>query len=560
MTALWHIFRIIVRDQRVALLRGAALGIVVLLMGAALLGLSGWFITAAAAAGLAGLGTVFDVFRPSAMVRFLALGRTAARYGERLLTHDATLRALETLRLRLLHSYLTSPLQRMQMIRGPQALNRLMADIDALDGVPLRLVLPLCSALVVQLIAGIALWFLVTPTIALWITIGWTAGAGLVFWPSLVMATPLSRQREAAAQAFRSRLIDLIGSRRDLAVYGRLQHQVEAVTAAERRRLAIPLDRVDRATGFGLSLLGTLVGAGTLWLGLQAAQQGLVQPAFAALAFFAALALFETVAPLRRAASDLGRMAEAARRVRRDLARPDDRRVDQPATATNRETAPAKGRALSIRDLRLLRQGGAERLIQGLGLDVAAGEMVALTGASGCGKSTILLSIAGLNPVAEGEIRVLGRSLAAWPEAALREVLTLLPQRSAIMAGTLRETLQLADPGQTDDLLWSVLKCVQLQAFVRERGGLDMRLGHLGEGLSGGEARRLALARALLRRPHVLLLDEPTEGLDDETARAVLAGIRAFLPQAAILTASHRAVEKAAADRVIALDEVVSQM
>lgn len=550
MTALWHIFRIIVSDQRAALLRGAALGVVVLLMGVALLGLSGWFITAAAAAGLAGLGTVFDVFRPSAMVRFLALGRTAARYGERLLTHDATLRALETLRLRLLHGTLSAPLQRMQTIRGPQALNRLMADIDALDGVPLRLVLPLCSALVVQLIAGIALWLLVTPSIALWVTIGWTAGAVLVFWPSLVMATPLSRQREAAAQAFRTRLIDLIRSRRDLTVYGRLQDQVEAVTAAETRRLAIPLDRVDRATGLALSLLATVVGAGTLWLGLQAAQEGLLQPAFAALAFFAALALAETVAPLRRAASDLGRMAEAARGVRRDLARTDE----QPAPFEDRQPHVDNGPALTIRNLQLARQDGEARLIQDLGLDVAAGETVALSGASGCGKSTILLAIAALYPVAGGEIRVLGRSLPLWPEAALREVLTLLPQRSAIMAGTVRETLQLADPGQRDEMLWSVLKCVHLETLVQDRGGLDMRFGHLGEGLSGGEARRLALARALLRRPHVLLLDEPTEGLDEETATAVLAGIRAFLPQAAILMASHRAVEKAAADRVIVLE------
>ncbi|MDX5381987.1 MAG: ABC transporter, partial [Rhodobacterales bacterium] len=153
MTALWHIFRLILREQPAALLRGAALSFVVLVMGAALLGLSGWFITAAAAAGLAGMGAVFDVFRPSAMVRFLALGRAAARYGERVLTHDATLRALEVLRVQLLGVLVAAPYQRMVRLRGAQAVNRLTADIDALDGVPLRLVLPVVAGLLTQIVS-----------------------------------------------------------------------------------------------------------------------------------------------------------------------------------------------------------------------------------------------------------------------------------------------------------------------------------------------------------------------------------------------------------------------
>jgi ATP-binding cassette subfamily C protein CydC len=158
-------FRLILLDQRSAMLRGAALSVVVLARGAALLGLSGWFITAAAAAGLAGTGAVFDVFRPSAMVRFLALGRAAARYGERMLTHEATLRALESLRLRVLSAHLTAPYPRMIQARGAQALNRLTADIDALDGVPLRLVLPAMAGLAVQVMALIMLWWLVAPVV-----------------------------------------------------------------------------------------------------------------------------------------------------------------------------------------------------------------------------------------------------------------------------------------------------------------------------------------------------------------------------------------------------------
>lgn len=557
MSALFYIFRLIVADQKAALARGALLGMGVLVMGAALLGLSGWFITAAAAAGLAGLGTVFDVFRPSALVRMLALARAAARYGERLLTHEATLRALESLRLRLLSGYLAASYERMLAVRGPQALNRLMADIDALDGVPLRLVLPIASAVAVQALAGLLLWWLVTPAIALWITLGWLCGAALILLPVLKRAAPQSRRREAAAQTFRARFIDLIRARRDLAIHGELQAQLERILDADGRRFGVDLDRIERGAGFSLSLLGTLVAAGTLYAGITAVQAGRLEPAFAALAFFAALALAETVAPLRRAAADLGRMAEAARRVRRDLvATPEAGPLPAPLAAPAlpsgavAETAMA---TLRIENLSLARPGRPEPLIEHLTLSVAPGETVALTGPSGCGKSTVLLAACGLRPLAAGTICLLGRDLALWPEADLRGALTLLPQRSALMAGTVAENLRLAAPDMDEERLWQVLEAVELQALVRERGGLSARLGPRGEGFSGGEARRLTLARALLRQPHMLLLDEPTEGLDQPTAEAVLAGIRAVLPRAAILMASHRAAERAFANRLVAL-------
>lgn len=546
MTALWGIFKLILRDQRSAMLRGAALSVVVLAMGAALLGLSGWFITAAAAAGLAGTGAVFDVFRPSAMVRFLALGRAAARYGERMLTHDATLRALENLRLRVLASHLAAPYPRMIRARGAQALNRLTADIDALDGVPLRLVLPAMAGLAVQAMALVMLWALVHPMIALWVVGGYILGAALVFTRMARVSIPLSRRAEVAAQAFRSRLIDMIRARRDLAVYGRLVAQAQAVHAAEDRRLALrhQLDRAERQAGAALALVGSAVAAGALGVGLMLVQQGQIAPAFAALGFFAALALAETLAPLRRAVSDIGRMADAARRVGRDLAQP------TPVAAPVRPVDTAV--SLGVDAVTLHRPASPRPMLSDFSLHIRPGETVAITGASGCGKSTLLLAIAGLHPVAAGEIRLADIRLPDWPEADLRTHLTLLPQRSALMAGTVEQALRLAGPAD-DARLWQVLAAVQLDKVIAAKGGLGALISPRGEGLSGGEARRLTLARALIRAPAVLLLDEPTEGLDDATARTVLQGIRSFLPDAAILIAAHRPAETAFADRVISL-------
>ena len=544
MKHLWPILRHMWRDQRRALLHGAVLMGGVLAMGAALMGLSGWFITAAAAAGLAGAGAGFDVFRPSAMVRFLALGRAAARYGERVLTHNATLRALEGLRLRVLAAYLSASHDRMLRIRGAQALNRLTADIDALDGLPLRLALPVCAGASTLLLASAVLWGLAGPGLALWIAGGYALGAVVVARGTMRRMLPLSRRAEIAAQAFRVRLIDMIRGKTDLAVHGRLAAQAHAVGAAEDRRFALrsALNLAERQAGLALSLVATAVSSGALMLGLSAAQAGTFAPAFGAMAFFAALALAEVMAPLRRALADFGRMADAARRVGRDL----DAAPPPPS-----ETVHHASGELIVKDVSLHRPGGA-MVINGLSFALHPGQTVALTGASGAGKSTLLLALAGLHPLSAGQIQLGGRALGAWPEGALRGLMTLLPQRSAVMAGTVSEALQLAGPAPEADL-WAALRAVQLDDVIAAKGGLSARIGARGTGLSGGEGRRLALARALLRRPQILLLDEPTEGLDDPTARAVLVGIRRFLPNAAILVAAHRPAEIDFADRIVAL-------
>jgi ATP-binding cassette subfamily C protein CydC len=210
---------------------------------------------------------------------------------------------------------------------------------------------------------------------------------------------------------------------------------------------------------------------------------------------------------------------------------------------------------LRIKDLSFRRDRALQPVLDKVSLAASAGESVAITGPSGSGKSTLLLLAARLLEPEAGQITIGSLPLEDWDEARLRAVVTLVPQRSALMAGTVGDALRLGCPDASEAALWKVLEAVSLTSVILSKGGLECRLGPQGAGLSGGEARRLVLARSLLRRPGLLLMDEPTEGLDEKTALAVLAGIRRYLPEASILTASHRPAEVGWADRVIALDQ-----
>ncbi|BBU55963.1 ABC transporter ATP-binding protein [Mameliella alba] len=544
MKALFRITRLLLQGERRAFLRGFALAVTVLLMGVALLGLSGWFITAAAAAGLAGIGAVFNVFGPSAMVRFLALGRTAARYGERLATHDATLRALSRLRVRLLQGLLTSPYRALDRLRANAFLNRVTADIDALDGVALRLLLPGLAGMAVITLAALALWILVHPAVALMVGLGYAILPSLVFLVGQRLARRPSRRAEAAMQATRSRMIDLVTAREDLTVFGQLQaaraHVAEAIsrhaTAQDR------LDGLERRMGLGLDLTGAGITALALGMGASLAQTGTITPAEAAIGIFVALALGETVAPVRRALTEIGRMIPAARRVAPALAAPPaDRRRATPDTPI-----------LRLEQVTYRRGDGAP-LFTPLDLLLGPGETLALTGPSGCGKSTLLLMAAGQLIPNSGRVIYGGHPVTDLPDETLHQHIAMVPQRHALIAGTVAENLRLAAPEATEDALWQALQAVHLDRTLADRAGLETRLGFRGAGLSGGEARRLVLARALLRRPALLLLDEPTEGLDSATAHAVLTGLRGALPRTAILMAAHRLEETDQADRLVPL-------
>ncbi|WP_416797587.1 thiol reductant ABC exporter subunit CydC [Ciceribacter azotifigens] len=546
MTALIRVFRRVWRDRMGSLAVGILLSVCVLAAGLALLGLSGWFITAAGMAGLAGAGLTFDVFRPSAGVRFLALGRAVARYGERLATHDATLKGLADLRVALLEAMLRKPAILLSRLRGSERLNHLTIDVDALDGVALRLVMPAVAAAFVLAATFFLIDRLVLSSVAVLEIGSYLVGLAAALIVGARASRKPSRLGQRSAQALRMRFIDMMRGRTELAVSGRLEDYRRSVLDAHRRmqHAQSRIDVVERTSTLLLGFAGSVAAGGALLVGGLAAGQGRIDPASAALGFFVALALVETAAPLARGIAELGKMTQAARRIEAQFAGAPRAVPREPASSpvVSSDSAVLSGHELVYRR-------GNRALFEGLDFSVGRGETLALVGESGSGKTTLLNIIRGLVEPTEGTVSLEGRPIAACGEAERAGFIGYLPQRAALVSGAIADNLRLAAPAAGDDMLWESLRIACLDEVVTAKGGLRYPLGEGGQGLSGGERRRLALARMLLRRPSIILLDEPTEGLDVETACDILARLRSAFPRAAIVVAAHRAEERAWADR-----------
>lgn len=547
MRSLLPVLRLLVSASPWAMARGALLAITVLLMGAGLLGLSGWFITATGIAGVTGVGIAFDVFRPSAGVRFLALGRTASRYGERLLTHDATLRALAALRVTLLRRQSLLHSRALARLRSEATLVRIVSDVDALDGVVLRLALPALAALITQLTVFLMMGWLASWWMAWALLAGYLPLSFVIFWWLARRSIVPSERAETKAQALRRATIDMLRDRQAVILGGVLARREKHLLEldGQSRQAARELDQAERSGEAAIAFLVSVVAGLALMVGGWLVMQDVVNPAIGGMGIFVALALAETVLPLKRGVADFGRMSGAAQRI--------DTSLQQPVVDTTKHVSGDLSAPLLAINTPQLK------------LDLAPGDTVALTGASGSGKSTLLMRIAALGE-GRGEnhgvqqhqtrsvdsITLKGVKPDDWLESSLRDLVTVVPQRSALIAGSIRDNLCLARDA-SDEELWEALKAVALDDVIAERGGLDAQLGEGGYGLSGGQSQRLTLARGILNRPELLLLDEPIEGLDAHTADLVLKGIRRYLPDAAILATLHRSASHPVFDRQVKL-------
>lgn len=543
------------RRHILRLLFGMLLAVVTLLASIGLITLSGWFLAATSLAGVAGIYS-FNYMLPAAGVRGAAISRTVARYLERLVSHDGTFRVLQHLRVFTFSKLLPLSPAGIARFRQGELLNRLVADVDTLDHLYLRVISPLVGALVVIVVVTFGLSFLDT---YLALTLGGLMLLTLVALPPLFYRAglPVGADLTRLRGEYRSGLTRWLQGQAELSLYGAAQRFRDAMDATEQAWLSAQ-QRQASLTGLSQGLVMLMGGiAVTLMLWLSAAGIGgdPYPGAYIALFVFCALSAFEALGPVGTAFQHLGHVIASAQRVTQII-------EQRPAVTFRQATMQASGQAaLTLSNISFGYADNAPLAIRDLSLDITPGEHIALLGRTGCGKSTLLQLLTRAWDPQHGTIQLNGQPLDQYSEADLRARTSVVTQRVHLFSSTLRDNLLLAAPDASDEQLSAALQQVGLEKLLENNQGLNAWLGEGGRQLSGGELRRLGLARALLHGGDLMLLDEPTEGLDAETEQQILALLRQVAQNKTLIMVTHRLRGLAHFDRICVMDsgEIIEQ-
>jgi ATP-binding cassette subfamily C protein CydC len=516
--------------QAAWLVLAVVLSLGALAAGVALMGFSGRYL-AFSLLGVAALAP--------AVLQYAGTARVILRYLERVFSHEAIFRALADLRVWMFRGLTKSAAGGLGFRRSGDALTRLVNDVDTLDGLFLRIYVPILGALTLV-------------PILIWVLWRVHAAAELVMLPFLAVAFYLPLRAASAAEAnaaraglamsgLRSAALDALYGLREVKIFAAEGRMLAAVQSREAALLAAQRELVTQgsalsALAFILAQAGIL---GTIVLGFFGA------PVAAIIAVLVLITAFEAVLGLPRAGLLYGQAkAAAARVVQAAEAGP---AVPDPAAPT-----PMPGRnSIAFEHVSFRYAQDRPYVFETLSLQLPEGSRTAILGPSGAGKSTIAALLLKLIAPESGQIRLGGIDISQLPAEALRHRIAYLGQTTHLFADTIRNNLLLGDPTADDARLWAALEAAQVADVVqRLPEGLDSWLGEGGATLSGGQGRRLALARTLLMDAPILLLDEPCAGLDAATEMEFFRVLNAATEGQTVLLILHRLTGAEQLDRI----------
>jgi thiol reductant ABC exporter CydC subunit len=534
------------RPELRQLLLACVLGACAIGAGIGLLATAAWLISRAAqhpTESALALGIV--------AVQFFGLSKGLARYGQRLVGHDAALRALTNLRVRVYERLEPLAPVGLPAFRSGDLIARFVDDVDSLQDLLLRVIVPFAVAAIVGVGVVVLLW-VILPAAGIILAVALMLAATAVPW----LTGALARRAEAAQAATRGELtasvVELVRGAPELAAYGTADRKLGEALEIDAR-LAQIARRAARTAGAGqglATLLPALATIGCLLVGVSAVRAGRLDVVLLAVLAVVPLAAFELTSGLPTATQTLAR-------VRASLARTDEvMRAEPVVTEPAAAVAVGAGRhAVRVRGLRCRYGDHAPWALDGVDLDLWPGRRVAVVGRSGAGKSTLANVLLRFAPYQGGSVTLDGVELSAIDGDSCRQVVGLLSQDAHVFDTTVRANLHVARRDATDDELREALDSARLLEWTESLPeGLATYTGELGGRMSGGERQRLAAARVLLAGFPVLVLDEPGEHLDTATADAIVADVLDASSERATVLITHRLAGLEAADEVIVLD------
>jgi ATP-binding cassette subfamily C protein CydC len=548
------VFRDLSRDIRLGLPRDAYFKaglLVTMLQGlsaVALLGVSAWLISSAAEVssivylGLAIVG-----------VRGFAVGRATFRYLERLLLHESAFLMLSKIRPQIFNKLVPFIPAGMSTLGRGETVSRVVNDVDELQNLPLRVIAPLVQSIFVSIVSTVFMWILLPEAgLALLATLL------VAFLGALPLSAKLARVSDNSIAPLKAELanlsLDLLENQGVYLAYGWMTEKRARLAELDSRlRRATAKSAISNGLGSGLfTLLSMTAVIGGGWFGGNAVAQGQLPGASLAVFTLLPMAIFEIAQAAQPALSAYRRFSVSAARINAIL----NRKVPKELTFASGMTDLPTFSHLELRNVSIRYPDSAKAVVDSFSLKLSAGESVLLSGESGSGKSSIALVLARLLQPSKGAFLINGSPAESYLAESLRRTMGLVEQNPKVFLGDVRANLALAEPEATDAKLISVLKEVGLWSMFEQRQGLDTQLGDRGVLISGGEAQRLALARAILADFKVMILDEPTANVDETTADHLIADFLRIVrskPSRSLVLISHDARFSSLVDREIRL-------
>ncbi|MBD1575709.1 MULTISPECIES: heme ABC transporter ATP-binding protein/permease CydC [Vibrio] len=527
---------------------GMLLGFATLVASIGLLTLSGWFIAAASVAGLTIARQSFNYMLPGGGVRGFAMARTAGRWGERVVSHDATFKLLADLRIFFFRKLTPLIPGRFSKLRDADLLNRLVADVDAMDHVYLRLISPIVvGTLGIVSLTFFLCWFDMT----IGLTLGGILLSLLLIWPILFYKLGKHNGTHLTQNKANLRIatLDWVQGHSELVLFGAEPRYRQAINDHQQKLVKNQFNNAN-LTGLASALL-LLANGWTMVLIIWMAADGMNgQPPgpMVAMLAFATMACFELLMPIAGAFQYLGQTLESARRLNEVLTATPD--IHYPATGVEQ----CQDASIQLQEVSFKYQDSEELALNKVSISLEAGQKMAIVGQTGSGKSTLLQLLTRQFDVTSGALLIDNQPISQWTEKGLRHSISVVSQRVDILNGTLKDNLLLAKPDANDQGLVAILHEVGLE-HLTEGNGLDAWLGDGGRQLSGGEKRRIGIARAILHDSPILLLDEPTEGLDKQTEQQIMQLLHKHSVNKTVVFVTHRLIGLDAMDSIALMEQ-----